>query len=127
MKNGDVLVKPEDISGFALALNGLGLPATQIKDIQRVRGLQYEVEMFYDKREKAVKREYDAAVKENDTATMQELRQEWMALQNGKGEWNALYNNSKDFLKKQSLSTLLKYPKTTDKREEKYQKAFVVE
>jgi hypothetical protein len=127
LKNGDVLVKPEDISAFALVLNGMGLPATQIKDIQRVRGLQFEVEKFYTERQKEIEHDYARAAKEGDTATMKELRDEWVALQNGKAEWKPVFNNSKDFLKKQPLSNLLKYPQTVNKRESKTQRSFALE
>jgi hypothetical protein len=123
LRNGDLLVRPEDIGGFTLALNALGLPTSELKDLSRVRGLQYEVNKFFTDRQKEIEHEYAAAVKEGDSDAASKARGDWRALQDNKMEWRPLFNNSKDALKKQPLSTLLKYPSTVAKRTTKEQRA----
>lgn len=123
MRNGDVLVKPEDISGFALAMNSIGMPTSELKEIQWKRGLQYETQTFFNDRTKQIEHDYARAYKEHDAEAMAELRQHWTELQKSKDEWRSVFNGSHDFLKKQPLSNLLKYPQTVAKREGKEQRS----
>ena len=121
LTNGDVLVGPEDISGFSLAANALGLPSTEIKKIQWLRGQQYEAKQFFTERTRDIQREYARAVEAGDDEAMAELRDDWMALQDGKDKIRPYFNNSPDELRRQALSTLLKYPQKAAERERKLQ------
>ena len=58
---------------------------------------------------------------------MMEARESWMSLQAGKDEMRHWFGDSSDELKRQPLSTLLKYPQTVSKRESKLQKGALVE
>lgn len=124
LKNGDVMVKPEDISAFGLTLNAFGLPSTEVKSMQWLSRHQQEIGQFYTDHTKALQHEYLAAYKEHDTEKMAELRQDWLDLQKGKEDMRHWFNGRPDELKRQPLSNLLTYPQTVAKRERKHQRAF---
>ncbi len=123
LSNGDVMVGPDDMSGFALAMSGLGMPSSEIQRIKWLRGQQYEAKQFFNDRTKAIQREYAAAFKADDTEALAELQDEWMALQDGKDRVRPYFNDSPDELKRQALSTLLRYPRAALERERKLQAA----
>lgn len=115
MRNGDVVVTAEDISATALLVNAIGMPATVLQDIKRANSNRYEVKQFFTDRTREIEHDYLKAFKEKDTAKMAELRKEWQTLQDGKDRQRALLGGNKEFLKRQALSTLLKYPQTHEK------------
>lgn len=121
LSNGDVMFQPDDISGYATVLASLGMPTTEMKRMDWVRGQQYELTQFYTDRSKAIQRAYKQAAADQDTDAMAELREDWMALQDGKDRVRGLFNGSHDALRKQPLSTLLRYPQTSANRERKLQ------
>lgn len=127
LKNGDVMFKPDDINGAVLALDALGLPSSQMKNMEWLRSQQYQIGKFYNDRSKAIERDYLKAFKDGDTDAMMEARESWMSLQAGKDEMRHWFGDSSDELKRQPLSTLLKYPQTVSKRESKLQKGALVE
>ena len=110
MRNGDVLVKPEDISEFGLLLNALGLPSTMLNDMKRENARHYEVTQFFEDRSGEIKHDFLKAFKDKDSAEMAELRKEWMDLQAAKDRQRKLLGGNREFLKRQDLSTLLMYP-----------------
>lgn len=123
LKNGDLMMSPDEINGAALTLDAVGLKSPTMRDLEWTRNQQYEIKEFYQARTKEIQRAYADAYKDGDTEAMTEAREEWMALQEGKDRLRAVFNNSPDELKRQPLSTLLKYPRTQDKREQKLQKS----
>lgn len=127
LKNGDVMFKPDDINGAVLALDALGLPSSQMKNMEWLRSQQYQIGKFYNDRSKAIERDYLKAFKDGDTDAMMEARESWMSLQAGKDEMRHWFGDSAEELKRQPLSTLLKYPQTVSKREGKLQKGALVE
>lgn len=127
LKNGDVMFKPDDINGAVLALDALGLPSSQMKNMEWLRSQQYQIGKFYNDRSKAIERDYLKAFKDGDTDAMMEARESWMSLQAGKDEMRHWFGDSAEELKRQPLSTLLKYPQTVSKRESKLQKGALVE
>ena len=127
LKNGDVMFKPDDINGAVLALDALGLPSSQMKNMEWLRSQQYQIGKFYNDRSKAIERDYLKAFKDGDTDAMMEAREAWMSLQAGKDEMRHWFGDSADELKRQPLSVLIKYPQTVAKREGKLQKGALVE
>ena len=127
LKNGDVMFKPDDINGAVLALDALGLPSSQMKNMEWLRSQQYQIGKFYNDRSKAIQHDYRKAFKDGDTDAMMEARESWMSLQAGKDEMRHWFGDSAEELKRQPLSTLLKYPQTVSKREGKLQKGSLVE
>jgi len=122
LKNGDLMVRPDDINGMALALDALGLPSAELKRMDWLRGQQYEIGQFYQNRSKEITRDYVNAVRDGDSQGMAEAREEFMELQAGKDNLRYLFNDSNDLLKRQPLSTLLKAPQNRDQREKKLQR-----
>lgn len=127
LTNGDVMVGPEDVSGFSLALDAIGMPSAELKRISWMRGQQYEITKFYGDRTKQLTREYVAAYKSDDVDAMSDIRDQWSALQEGKAKLRGAFNDQGDALKVQSLSTLLKAPHSAVKRELKLQRTVPVE
>jgi len=123
LNNGDVMFAPDEIGGFATTLNFFGLPTTSLKRMDWLRGQQYELTQFYTDRSREIQRDYKRAAAEGDTEAMSELRQAWMDLQDGKDRVRGVFNGSHDALRRQPLSTLLRYPQTSNAREKKIQLA----
>lgn len=121
LKNGDVMFKPQDINGMALATDALGMPSSELKRMEWARGQQYEINQFYKDRSARIEHDYAKAHKDGDAEAMTHLRQDWQDLQAGKDHLRPYFNDSHDALKRQPLSTLLKYPQTAAKREKKLQ------
>jgi hypothetical protein len=122
LKNGDLMVRPDDINEMALALDALGLPSAKLKRMDWLRGQQYEIGVFYKERSRAIQSEYVRAVREQDTEGMGEARKQWMELQDGKDSVRFIFNDSNEDIKRQPLSTLLKAPQNNAKREQKLQR-----
>ena len=125
LKNGDVMVKPEDIETFQLLLDSIGMKSPEMRRMDWYKNQQWEVKQFYSDRSKEIQREYTEAFKEKDTAQLAELRQDWMDLQAGKDHLRYLFGDNHDELKRQPLSNLIKYPQTVANRERKLQRSVV--
>jgi len=123
LKNGDVMVKPDDVNEFALALDAVGLKSTSFKNMEWLRSQQYEVRQFYQERTKDIEHRYAEAMKADDYEKAAKLRQDWQELQDGKDNVRHWFNDQPEEMKRQPLSTLLKYPKAQADRERKLQKA----
>lgn len=123
LKNGDVMYRPEDINRLWLALDALGMPSSEMKRMDWMRGQQYEIGKFYADRTKAIENAYAKAVADRDTDAARELRQEWTELQGGKDHMRHYFGDSHEELRKQPLSTLLRYPKTRADNEARLQRA----
>lgn len=123
LKNGDLMFKPEDTSSLALAFDALGLPSSRLKRMDWIKSQQYEIGQFFQARTREIEKDYARAVKDKDPEAMAAAREAWMNLQGGKDDLRRWFNDSHDALKKQPLSTLLKYPQTSQKREQKLQRS----
>jgi hypothetical protein len=108
LKNGDVVMKPEDIDFLDMLSVAIGLPSNKITDRQFIQGVSIETDRFYKDRTGEIKRDYVKAVNAKDIAGMAKARQEWIELQNTK---------AKQKLARQPLSDLLKAPQEQKKRE----------
>ena len=124
LPNGDVMVKSEDIAGFPMLMDAIGLKGPDMRKMDWMRSQQYEVKQFYTDRTKEIQHDYAQAAKDGDKDAMMEAREDWMALQDGKENLRLYFNGSRDELKRQPLSNLLKYPQTQAQRERKLQKSF---
>lgn len=126
VRNGDVMIRPDDINAFALVLDSLGMPSAHVKRMDWLRGQQFEIGKFYTDRTHEIQLAYKKAVASGDSGDMAQARQEWMDLQAGKDRLRYLFNDSSDALKRQPLSDLLKYPQSTAKREQRLQRAAAI-
>ena len=121
LKNGDVMVAPEDVQTFQLLLDGLGLKSPEMRLMDWAKNQHWQVTQFYSDRTKEIERQYNDATKAGDNDALNDLRDQWVALQDGKDRLRYLFDDSHDSLKRQPLSNLLKYPQTVAKRERKLQ------
>ena len=119
LRNGDVLVKPEDINTFQAMLAGVGLPAAELKRYQWIQGQQIEITKFYKKREGEIKKDYIEASKNGEDTT--ELRDRWMSLQQTKLKMRRYFADQPDELKSHSLQPLVEAPQKQREREAKRQ------
>ena len=117
LKNGDVIIQPEDLSAYALALSAVGMPSAQMREITRNQSVQYDVRKFYADKTKDITQRYIAAEREKDTDTMSELRNRWVAMQHSKDRVRYLFNDVPQELRKQPLSSLRKAVQNARKRQ----------
>ena len=119
LRNGDVMFDADGINGFALVMDSLGVPSSELKKMDFIRSQQYEISTFYKDRTTEIQHAYNKAYQDKDVAAMKELRDEWLALQKGKDNVRPYFNNARTALKRQPLSNLLKYPQAVQKRSDK--------
>ena len=108
MRNGDVVMSPEEIGFADTVFQGLGLPTTTITERQYRQGEVIKFDQFYNERSKEVKRDYVRAYKDNDSAAMSEARDAWNNLQESRIKYGYT---------RKPLSDLIKAPREQAKRE----------
>jgi hypothetical protein len=106
--NGDVLLKPDEISALASLWHGIGLRSNDIAKLQEAQGRAFNTEDFFRQAASNLYKRYSAAAKERDQAEMRELREEFEDLQKLRVARG---------LQRQPLSNLLKQPQEQAKRE----------
>ncbi len=119
MTNGDIVADPSKFNLWSLAVNALGIPATEINKIKWTRGQQFELEQWFSSKSGELRRDYVRAYKDRDSAKMEEIRSEWRELQDSKDRVRPFFNGSREVLKRQSVSELYKAPAEQRKREQK--------
>jgi hypothetical protein len=107
MRNGDLVLGAEDVSLVDAAFQAVGLPTDTFTSRQRLQNWKVEFDDFYNAKTTELKQEYTKAHRDNDTAGMSDVREEWNKLQESRR------NNG---YKTQPLSTLIKAPQEADKR-----------
>jgi hypothetical protein len=108
MRNGDLVLKPEDISLIDTAFQAVGLPTTTITDRQYTQKVVAEFDKFYSQRAGEIKSSYLKASRQSDAAAMADARTSWQELQDSR---------AKNGYKRQPLSELLRVPAEARKRE----------
>ena len=81
MRNGDVVMKPEDISIVDAAFQAVGLPTTTITSRQYIQNTKFEFDKFYTAKAADIKSAYVDANRDGDTAAMADARKDWEDLQ----------------------------------------------
>jgi hypothetical protein len=109
-RNGDVILPESEISAMSAILTGLGVPSVkQAVTYERQNRMRDITENFQD-RTKSIKNQYAKAVRQKDTASMQEAREAWTKLQQ---------TRQRNGLKPQPVSDLLKAPQEQAQREQR--------
>jgi hypothetical protein len=108
MRNGDLVMKPEDISLIDAAFQAVGLPTTTITDRQYTQKVVAEFDKFYAERSKEIKASYVEGSRASDSASMAEAREDWQKLQESR---------IRNGYKRQSMSELFRAPVEARKRE----------
>lgn len=86
MRNGDVVLSPEEISMVDAAFQAIGLPTNTITQRQYRQNVEREFDKFYSTKASEIKGDYVAASREGDTAAMAEARQSWQELQDARAK-----------------------------------------
>jgi hypothetical protein len=81
MRNGDVVLKPEEVSLLDAAFQAVGLPTTTITGRQYAQRTLAEFDKFYSDRAAEVKGAYVNASRAGDSEGMADARKEWENLQ----------------------------------------------
>ena len=108
MRNGDLVMKPNDIGVLTAASQLVGLPTNQITHQQFAQKVKAEYDKQYETRLADIKSEYVQAARSNDYKAMSNAREEFKNM-----EESRVANG----YKRQPLSELLKAPMAAKKRE----------
>ena len=106
MRNGDVVLKPEEISLFDAAFQAVGLPTTTLTDRQYTQKVVAEFDKYYQERASEIKGDYIKARRDN--ANTSDAMDEWSKLQEAR---------TRNGYTRQPMSELLKAPMAATKRE----------
>lgn len=108
MRNGDVVLKPEEISMLDAAFQAVGLPTNTITDRQFTQKVVKEFDKYYKQRDTEIKGDYVEASRKGDSASMGDAIDEWNKLQ---------ASRVANGYKRQPYSDLYKAPMAAIKRE----------
>lgn len=107
-RNGDVVIKPEDLSVLDSMAQAFGLPTNTVTDRNFLSQSLYKAKDFYKERGAQIKRSYVEAYKTNDAEILNDARGRWQDMQAAMREQGYAV---------QPLSSLLKAPMEAAKRE----------
>jgi len=119
LRNGDI-VGPDAFSGFQLAVNALGIPATDINNIKWVRGQQFELGKWFSDEQSKIRKRYVKAKKDKNRKDAREAIVDWKDLQDAKDRVRPFFNNARSAIKRTALSSLIKAPARQRTREKNY-------
>jgi hypothetical protein len=119
LRNGDVVRDPGSFKGLSLVANALGIPTTEITKLKWKRGEQLELERYFSEEQAKIRKLYIKASKDENSAKMDTLKDQWRALQKAKGKLRPFFNNERSTLKSISVLELIKAPRSQRKRERK--------
>jgi hypothetical protein len=125
VRNGDVLVRPEDISTIQTMLAGLGLPSAQINDFRWVQSQQIKINKFYIEAERQLRKDYIDASKDGGDTTG--IISQWENLQAAKVTMRPYFNDEPTALKSKPLRLLFESTKKQAEREAESQAQFATE
>jgi hypothetical protein len=108
MRNGDLVMPPEDISMIDAVFQAVGLPTTTITDRQFTQKVVAEFDKFYAERAKEIKAMYVEGSRNGDRSATAEAIDDWQKLQESR---------IKNGYKRQPMSDMLRAPAEARKRE----------
>jgi hypothetical protein len=108
LRNGDVVLTPDEVSLLAALGQGIGLPTTTVTERQFRQGVKTTYDTYYQSKTTEIKGDYLRAYRAGDAEGMSEARAEWTQLQESR---------QRNGYKREPLSTLLKAPQQAMKRE----------
>jgi hypothetical protein len=108
MRNGDVVLSPEEVSMVDAAFQAIGLPTNTITQRQYRQNVEKEFDKFFQTKATEIKGDYVNANREGDSAAMAEARQAWQEMQDAR---------AKNGYTRQPMSELFKAIMAARKRE----------
>jgi hypothetical protein len=109
-RNGDVILPESEIGAIETVLTGLGVPSVQQSVTYERQNRMRDITKNFQDRTTRIKNDYAKAVRQKDTAAMQEAREAWTKLQQAR---------QRNGLKPQPVSNLLKAPQEQAQREKR--------
>ena len=108
MRNGDLVLKPEDFGMVDAAFQAVGLPTNTVTDRQFTQNVKAEYDKFYHQKSTDIKGEYVNAYRAGDAKGMAKAREEFQRMEESR------VSNG---YKRLPMSELLKAPMAAMKRE----------
>jgi hypothetical protein len=108
MRNGDMVLSPDEITLATTMLQAIGFPSSQITDRQFSQSVMVEFENAFKQEAGEITHRYNEAHRAGDQDTMEALKQDWRDLQDAK---------VRNGFSRVPVSTLLKAPREQAKRE----------
>ena len=105
------ITDPTKFDAVDFLTNAIGLPSTDVNQIKWTRGQQVEIEQWFSKETSRIKRGYLSAYDDRDREAMAKYRDEFRELQKAKDRVRPFFNNSRNVLKRASVSDLVKAPR----------------
>jgi hypothetical protein len=109
-RNGDVVLPESEISAISSVLTGLGVPSVQQSVTYERQNRMRDITENFQERTTRIKNDYAKAVRQKDTAAMQQAREAWTKLQQAR---------QRNGLTPQPVSNLLKAPQEQAQREKR--------
>jgi hypothetical protein len=109
-RNGDVVLPESEIGAVETVLTGLGVPSAQQTVTYERQNRMRDITQNFQDRTTRIKNDYAQAVRQKDTAAMQDAREAWTKLQQAR---------QRNGLTPQPVSNLLKAPQEQAQREQR--------
>jgi hypothetical protein len=109
-RNGDVVLPESEIGAISSVLTGLGVPSVQQAVTYERQNRMRDLTKNFQDRTTRIKNDYAQAVRQKDTAAMQQAREAWTKLQQAR---------QRNGLTPQPVSNLLKAPQEQAQREKR--------
>jgi hypothetical protein len=109
-RNGDVVLPESEIGAVETVLTGLGVPSAQQTVTYERQNRMRDITQNFQDRTTRIKNDYAQAVRQKDTAAMQDAREAWTKLQQAR---------QRNGLTPQPVSNLLKAPQEQAQREKR--------
>jgi hypothetical protein len=109
-RNGDVVLPESEIGAIETVLTGLGVPSVQQSVTYERQNRMRDLTKNFQDRTTRIKNDYAQAVRQKDTAAMQDAREAWTKLQQAR---------QRNGLTPQPVSNLLKAPQEQAQREKR--------
>jgi hypothetical protein len=109
-RNGDVVLPESEIGAVETVLTGLGVPSVQQSVTYERQNRMRDITKNFQDRTTRIKNDYAQAVRQKDTAAMQDAREAWTKLQQAR---------QRNGLTPQPVSNLLKAPQEQAQREKR--------
>ena len=110
-KSGEPIASPDNFSTKSLMLNAMGLSTKEIGGLKWTRSEQYQIEEYFNKKQKKLRDSYVRARKSGDREKIADIKSEWMVLQRRKDKLRPFFNNARTGLKRTPITSLYRAPK----------------
>ena len=122
-RSGDLKVPPADFKTMELVFKALGIPGKDITKMKWKASEQYQIEQFFIKKQRKLRREYLEASKANDNETMVKISELWYILQDNKDAVRSFFNDAPASIRRTDISSLTDAEGDQMRREDDIQEA----